>query len=55
MKKNVKIDDFWPDLLVIMTLPWQRQTNIMDSWLTYNEWAATDDEWAAIENFSIVE
>ncbi len=23
--KNVKIDEFWPDLPSVMTLPWQRQ------------------------------
>ncbi len=23
--KNVKNDDFWPELLIIMTFPWQHQ------------------------------
>ncbi len=32
IKKNVKNGDFWLDVLVIMTLPWQRQISWTHDW-----------------------
>ena len=52
VKKNVRNDASWHDLLVFVTLPWQDQI----SWtLGWHIKISAKDEWTATENFSIVE
>ncbi len=51
IKKNVKNDDFWQDLLVFTTLPWQRQMLWSHG---YHIKISAKDEWTATESFSIV-